>query len=189
MSSEICEEYLKPNKSKTYLLPLFVDVLNLKYLEYIENTFLQVDGITEEPIFSILYRYSDKIEYHVEGDGGFMYYAEAVKKSEYFLKSFELGDYSLFVFKLPEQLNYAYGCLVEGKYSWLTPEEKQMIIKFINKQYPDEKNIITQIIGILNRSKILRKTYEQTLNMPLPKDIELSSKICMKSETINPILA
>lgn len=186
MSGKISAECFIPNKSKTYLLPILARELSLKYLEQIENTFLFVKGITEEPILGILYKYTDKIEYTIEGEDGFIYYARLLKESKYFVKEYELGDYSLFVFKLPDTINYAYGCLLEGKYSWITPKDKKSIISFLTRYYPQEKSIITKVIGILNRSDILRENYEKELNIPIPKDAELSSKIDVESETIDP---
>lgn len=188
MNGKICEEYLNPNKSKTYLLPLMVKELSLKYIENINNTFLFVEGINLEPIIAVLYKYTDKVEFTIESNDGFMYYAEVLQQSEYFIKGFELGDYSLFIFKLPEKLNYAYGCLLEGKYSWITPEDKHIIVAYLNKYYPLEKQVITRIIGILNRSDIIRKQYEETLGISMPKDLELSSKLSKEKETIDPDL-
>jgi len=185
MQGQIRDEYLNPNKSKTYLLPLLVKELSLKYVDSIINTFLYVENITDEPIIAVLYKYTDKVEYTIESNTGFMYYAEVLEKSNYYLKGIELGDYSLFIFKLPDKLNYAYGCLVEGKYSWITPEDKQVIIAHLNKYYPREKNTITRIVGILNRSEIIRNQYEQELGISIAKDIELSSKIDISKETIN----
>lgn len=186
MRGKISEECLTPNKSKTYLLPLTISKLNLKYIDHLENTFLFVRGIDEEPIIALLYEYTDEIEYDIEGDDGFIYYVESLKESRYFIKEFELGDYSLFVFKLPEELNYAYGCLIEGKYSWLTPEQKKIIIMFLNRYYPGEKVTVARIIGILNRSKTIKQAYEKELGVKLPADMELSSRISIEAETIDP---
>jgi len=186
MSGKIRDEYLNPNKSKTYLLPLFARELSLKYLDQIENTFLFTEGVEIIPSFAILYKYTDKVEYTLEGNEGFMYYSDLLKESEYYLTGFELGDYSLFVFKLPDSLNYAYGCLVEGKYSWLLPDDKKTIISYLTKHYPREKSIITEIIGILNKSPVLRQKYEKYLSVSIDEEIELSSKIDQKKETIDP---
>jgi len=179
---KISEEYLSPNKSKTYLLPLIVELLHLQYVKEIINTFLYISGIDEEPIIGILYKYTDKLEFILgEEDGGFMYYLEELKQNEYYINGFELGDYSLVILRLPEELNYAYGCLIAGKYSWLSPEEKRIIIRFLNKYYSSEKQVINRIIGILNKSAYLRNKYERDLGMSLPNDIELSSKIELES--------
>lgn len=186
MCRKISEEHLKPNKSKTYFLPLIAKELDLKYLDQIENTFLFVKGIEEEPIIAILYKYTDKIEQSLESNDGFVYYEEIIQESRYFLKRFELGDYSLFVFKVPNSLNYAYGCFKQGKYSWLLPTEKKAIIAFLTKHFSNEKKTINKIIGILNRSPVLRQRYELELEIPISKDAELSSKIDVKDETIDP---
>ena len=78
---------------------------------------------------------------------------------------------------------YEVSCFLEGKYSWFRKHKKLEIIEFLNKHFSKVPTAVNTVIQVLNKSKSLKTNLETQLNISIPDDVELSSKIDKKKET------
>jgi len=171
------------NKSKSYILPLFDEYLNLKYIQDIVNTYLYIEGEDKIPRFSILYKFNPEFDFIKEEESGYIFYETELINNSFFVKKIDIDDYTLFVFDIPKDLMYEYSCFLEGKYSWYRKHHKMTIINFLNKNFPQVPQVVNTIIQVLNKSDSLKLNLEKQLNTTIPDDVELSSKIVLEEET------
>lgn len=84
---------------------------------------------------------------------------------------------------IPDDIKYDFDNFKTGKFSHFKYQNKFRILRFL-KKYNFKKTLITDVEGILDKSKTHRKKLEDMLDMILPDDIELSSIPTLKHETL-----
>ena len=170
------------NKSKSYLLPLFDTYLKLQYIQDIVNTYTIVED-EAKPCFAILYKFNPEFEFKSGEESGYIFYESELEKNSLFIKKIDINDYTLFIFNVPEDLNYEYSCFLEGKYSWFRRQQKLEIINFLTKYFPQIPQVVNTIVQVLSKSESLKQHLEKQLATKIPDDIELSSKVILEEET------
>lgn len=171
------------NKSKSYLLPLFDEYLNLKYIQDIVNTYVYIEGDGRVHHFAILYKFNPEFDFISDEENGYIFYETELMNNSFFIKKIDIDDYTLFIFDIPKDLMYEYSCFLEGKYSWFRRKHKLTIINFLNRHFSQVPQVVNIIIQVLNKSDTLKSNLEKQLNTVIPDDIELSSKIVLEEET------
>ena len=165
---------MKVNKSKSYLLPLLNTEVEIKFLEYLDNTYININSWVE--CIALLYNYDISLE-----EGGPEYLNE-LRKNKLFISMNRLENHFLFIFRFPEYYLEDYYTFKQGKYSLIKQKSKTKIIDFISKnyQYPDT---VQELVQILYKNKERKQKLEESLGITLPDDCELSSKIDESEET------
>lgn len=153
------------NKSKSYILPLFNNYVDIKYIGLVYNTYLFMEG--EENNYLI-------IQYNNENLDDFQQYID--KLSEYDLVSkIDRSDEYIYVFlEVPEELQNDYDSFVSGRFSNIS--RKNDIINFLTKNYGAVHfKIINRIKQVLYKDRALKEEIEYDLDITLPESSELSS--------------
>lgn len=159
------------NKSKSYVLPLLDEFVQIKYVEYVYNTYLFLEG--EENKYIVI-QYEDNEYTKV--------YCEELDK-DYIKDIIFRDDYVYVIFKVPEEIIPDYNMFLEGRFSEIINKEK--ILNFLMKNYGSRYyNAINRIKQVLYRDKALRAELEFNLDITLPEDVELSSIPDKQTETI-----
>lgn len=180
----ITVEYI--NKSKTYILPLLGDIVDIQYPNLILNTYLYVEGIElEEDYIAILYKYDPDYKIINDKRVGFPSYEVYLKEHPSCLNVIDVDDCVLFIFKIPNEYKDTYIKFLNGQYSKFNNTSKIKILKFIQKKFPKEKGIYSNVRNVLMKSDQLRLELEDKLGILLEPDSELSSKIDLECETFN----
>lgn len=164
------------NKSKTYLLPLLNEYIEIRNVHLIEDTFINFPDIKDE-----------------ENYIGLLYKKEPSKRFEEMFIDYETSDFLreyrlvddekiMFIFIFPEEFNDDYVCFKEGLYSKISGISKNIIIEFTKDTYKYEP-IVVDLVDILYKRENRKAILEKQLQMSIPDDVELSSKIDIKEET------
>lgn len=167
------------NKSKTYLLPLlseFVD-LDKKFWRFIKNTYINIEGY--ENCLAILHDFSFR-------NPDFTAYEHKLINNELFVELIDIDDKVLYIFKFPEDYMHEYKCFKKGKFSSFGTDAKELILEYYNFVY--KKNInatsfLLKLNQILFKDQKLKRQIENELNVTLSDDTELSSIPDEKEET------
>lgn len=175
----------RENKSKTYLLPLLLDVVNFDlktYYKYIKNTY--VSDLKNE--------YQNCLFVEIAFDfetPDFIKFEHSLKQNELFVKSYDLSEDSvIYVFNFPEDYLDEYNWFLDGKYSQFSKSAKELIYLTHRRVYSDESFIIQYLVylkQVLDRGAQLRKTLNKRLKVNLPEYAELESISDIINETIN----
>ena len=173
----------RPNKSKTYLLPLISELINLdlKFFKYLKNTYIfDSDNEYNDCIF-IYHDFNFK-------NPEFTAYEHKLIKNEYFIDLIDVDDKVIYIFKFPEEYMHEYNCYINGKYSEFGIDAKELILEFWTKVYNNNPNAIPFLIKvkqILFKDEKLRKIIEKDLGVKLDSNSELGEYCNKKNETIN----
>lgn len=167
---------IQVNKSKTYLLPLFIKELNLKFEEKIVNTYLFLDNYkTEEDLFIILYNY--------DGSDEFAEYEYQMQNSEHFVTQVGVGNKELYVFKIPSKIRWEYDAYKAGAYSAFRDDKKRIILSYVANKVGRINQTYQDVKDVLFKSLERRKRMEKNLAIKLPPNCELSSIYIKEKET------
>ncbi len=179
---------VKFNKSKTYLLPLLSELVNIdkQYLPYLNNTFMMDCNGKYNNCFYILHDFD-------LSNPKFTKYEHNLINNELFMDMYDIGNQVLYVFKFPEEYLHEYNCLLNGKYSEFKTDAKELILEFWTTMYGENPNAIlflTKIKDILFKTEKYRRKLEQSLStranpIIINKDAELGDIINMDSETFD----
>lgn len=161
------------NKSKSYILPLFSEYVELGFIRDVYNTYLFLEG-KENKYFVIQYKKLDTEE--------FKNYLEVLQQNEIVEEIVE-NDYINVILKIPDKLEEDYQYFVSGDFSKIT--KKDYIIKFLQKNYGSSQfPIIERIKQVLYKDRVLKEELEYSLDISLPEECELSSIPNKQSETL-----
>lgn len=156
-----------PNKSKSYILPLFSKYVELDFLDEIYNTYCYNEEYEDE-CFIIVYTKSD--------DKEFKNYIDELKNNKYILNITNYEEYIVVIFNIPQELKKDYNNFLEGKFSKINKHHKMHILKFLVDVYgKSDIKVIREIEGVLYKKETLRKRLEEELEMSITADLELSS--------------
>lgn len=173
----------KYNKSKTYLLPLLSEVLdiNIKFLPYLLNTYMFDDNSEYKECFYILHEFSFK-------NPEFTSYEHKLINNEIFIKSIDLDNKVMYIFKFPEEYLNEYYCLKESKYSEFKPDAKELILRFWSEVYSGNRLAVPFLIKvkqILYKDKKLKEKIEKDFGVVLDNDQELGDFVNIEDETFS----
>lgn len=170
------EKKIINNKSRTYLLPLISKDIKLEYDYLLINTYIKFNkNVDIEYPFGLLYE--------VEPSPIWAEYNEYLMSIESYYRGFTIGeDKKLFVFRFPDRYTNEYLLFKEGKYSKFDVEAKSLIISYSAEAYKYPP-LIEDLTGVLWKHKSRRMKLEKALDMKLPDDCELASKIEYDNET------
>lgn len=172
---------MKYNKSKTYLLPLLSELIDLdpSFIKYLKNTYMFNNAITDKKCIALLYDFSFKIP-------DFTLYEHRLINNALFIKSYDVGNQVLYIFEFPKEYEQEYDYFYNGKYSKFGKDAKELILKFWYSVYPNNKlvvNILLDIKNILYKDEKLKKQLEKELDVKIENDQELGSIIEIDDET------
>ena len=163
----------RANKSKTYLMPLLAQYIDIKYVYNIKNVYIRFNFLKGDFI-GILFKDID--------DSDFVKYKDYLCSCQLFYKMIEQSDNILFIFYFPEEYLYEYTCYQDGLYSMFTREAKNIIIQYTSDMY-QYSPLTVEITQVLYKNRGRREMLESTLGISLPKDAELTSKMEENEET------
>lgn len=167
---------MESNKSKTYILPLFSTIINLKFIQNILNTYTHVENLyDDEKIFIISYKFINSPE--------FIQYENEIKNSKYYLTTIDDENNVNYVFKIPDSILYEYNKFLQGLYSEFREEKKRTILIFFIKLYSKITPIYEEVFGVLYKTIERKNKIEKTLNIKLNAGNELSAKPDKEKET------
>lgn len=176
---------MKYNKSKTYLLPLLSELVDFdpRFMKYLVNTYMYVDPSEKGigPCLAILHNFSYK---HPE----FTAYEHQLTASDLFLKSYDIGNQVLYIYKFPDEYLPEYLALYKGTYSEFGDDAKELILSFWGKIYennPRTLPMIQAVKNVLYKDDKLRLELSKKLGVTIEKGQELGSKINVEDETFN----
>lgn len=177
---------MRYNKSKTYLLPLLSELIDFdrKYMKFLVNTYMFEEKFEFEECFCILHDFPFKTPDFTE-------YEHRLINNNLFLKSVDIDNQVLYIFKFPEEYLPEYYHLYNGKYSLFGNDAKELILKFWHQVYIDNPNVIPFLIKtkqILYKDVKLKEKLEKELSTPNSKIIlsetaELCDLIDVDEET------
>lgn len=161
------------NKSKSYILPLFSEYIELGFIRDVYNTYLFLEG-KENKYFVIQYKKLDTEE--------FKNYLEVLNQNELVEEIVE-NDYINVILRIPDSLREEYDYFVSGNFSKIA--KKKHIIQFLQKNYGSSQfPIIERIKQVLYKDRALKEELEYSLDITLPEECELSSIPSKQSETL-----
>ena len=184
MSREIenTKKKLRFNKSKTYLLPLLSEVLdlNIKFLPYLINTYLFDENNEYENCIFILHEFNFK-------NPEFTKYEHKLTNNELFVKHIDIDDKVVYIFKFPEEYLNEYNCLLNSKYSKFGEDAKQLILRFWAEVYSGNSAgvaFLLKVKKILYKDEKLRKELEAKLGVKIDENQELGDYINPETEIL-----
>jgi len=170
------------NKSKTYLLPLLSELLDLdrKFFDNLVNTYIHDDIGKYENCIYILHDFSFR-------NPEFTKYENKLTSSEYFVDLYDIKDQVVYVFKFPEEYMHEYNKFSESKYSHFGVDAKELILAFYTDIFQGNLNAINFLLKlkqILFKEEKLRKQIENDLGVKISEDAELTDAIVHEEETL-----
>jgi hypothetical protein len=175
---------MKMNKSKTYLLPLFSELIDIKFVDDLENVYIKDDLAEHDKCIYLLYKFNIK-------DPKFTKYEFELTNNDLFVDLIDINDKVLYILKFPNDYIEEYNLYIEGKYSKFGSDAKELILKFWNDIYTGTSWITSFLIKtkqILYKEKSLKQQLELVLStskapIRLSDDAELSDICDIKDET------
>jgi hypothetical protein len=172
---------LKYTKSKTYLLPLMSEVLdlNLKFIPYLLNTYMFDDKNEFQNCIFILHEFNFK-------NPEFTAYEHKLINNPLFVKHIDLDNKVVYVFKFPEEYLTEYYHLTNSNYSLFGNDAKQLILKFWGQVYSGNSlgvNFLLKVKNILYKDKKLKEKLEKDLGVKLDDNQELGDYVDLENET------
>jgi hypothetical protein len=175
--SEVEKKVVKSSQSKTYLLPLLAQHVDIEFSYLLLNCFIKFNKHMDD------IQYPLGVLYELEDTTAFAEYNEYLINNPLFVRSFIINENNkLYVFKFPDEFLSEYKLFKEGKYSKFNSEAKKQIIAYSIETYRYPP-LIMDITGVLWKHKSRREKIESELGMRLPEDSELASKIVYDKET------
>jgi hypothetical protein len=179
---------VKFNKSKTYLLPLISELVNIEkqYLPYLNNTFMVDNEGKYENCIYILHDFD-------LSNPKFTTYEHHLINNELFVDMYDIGNQVLYVFKFPEEYLHEYNCLKNSKYSEFKDDAKELILEFWTVMYGENPNslpFLTKVKDILFKTTKYRQKLDQSLSSRTQKivissEAELGDIIDIENETFD----
>lgn len=174
------------NLSTTYILPLLLDYVDLKYDDYLASTFLKnelYDNNIGEFLY-IVYNYNNS----VGSNDGFPLYENELLDNKYVENIYDINDRKNTVvsFKIPDELADEVTKVITGAYSTLTKYSKNKILKYWVERY-GAKNVL-KLNQILTKSNELRLEMEVEYEGHIPEDAELGNLYKLDDETLKFII-
>jgi len=174
---------IKYNASKTYLLPLLSELVNIddKFINYLENTYMFDENNEFFECFFLLFQFSFK-------NPEFTAYEHKLIENDLFVKIIDIEneDKVIYVFKFPEDYLAEYYCLQNSQYSKFGEDAKKLILKFWTIAYGKVYggiNVILTIKQKLYKDKILKEKLEKIINVKINDDAELGEHVYKHDET------
>jgi len=174
---------IKYNASKTYLLPLLSELVNIddKFINYLENTYMFDENNEFFECFFLLFEFSFK-------NPEFTAYEHKLTDSDLFVKAIDIDkqDKVIYVFKFPEDYLNEYYALQRSEYSKFGEDAKKLILKFWTLAYGKANggiNVILTIKQKLYKEKILKEKLEKITNVKIDDDAELGEYVSKSDET------
>lgn len=171
------------NKSKTYLLPLLAEVVNIdtRFFNNLVDTYIYDPNGHYENCMFILHDFSFK-------NPEFTAYEHELTKNPYFVDLVDIDNQVLYIFKFPEEYMNEYNAFKEGKYSEYGEDAKQTIINFFGDIYAGNLNAVKFLMTlkqVLYRDKKLKQELEKQLNVILSSTAELADIASKEKETFD----
>lgn len=172
---------MKYNKSKTYLLPLLSEFINFetKFMKYLVNTYMFDETGEYGECLCILHDFNFK-------NPEFTAYEHRFTNNDLFIKSIDIGNKVLYIFKFPEEYKQEYYSLYEGKYSEFGNDAKELILKFWADVYNGNANAVNFLVKVkqvLYKDSKLREKLQKDLRVTIDEEQELGDIIDVDNET------
>jgi len=173
----------KYNKSKTYLLPLLAEVidLDLKFYNNIVNTYIYDVNNNYKDCFFILHDFSFR-------NPEFTAYEHKLTNSPYFIELVDIDNKVLYIYKFPEEYLPEYNNFKIGKYSQYGKDAKEILLNFFGTIYSGNLNAIKFLMTlkqVLFKDEKLKLKLETELKVTLPPDAELTDIMVEENETFD----
>lgn len=170
--------YLEKTKSWWFLTPMFeLDQYNLNY-KYLLNVYLGTEDYPEHK--NILVLHYDFIQI----GGNFAKLEKRLSSLPNFIRSYDPDDYtSLFLFHIPHKWYNDYLLFINGKYSQLSGEYKNLLFSFY--AMGGNKKHLEELKKVVNKSEEKKLLLEEELGVILPADAEVASIINWEKEIYN----
>jgi len=175
---------IKYNASKTYLLPLLSELVNIdsKFINYLENTYMFDENNEFFECFFLLFEFSFK-------NPEFTLYEHKLMESDLFIKTIDIEDQDkvVYVFKFPEDYLEEYYFLQNSEYSTFGEDAKKLILRFWTLAYGKFNggiNVILTIKQKLYKEKILKEKLEKIINVKIDDNAELGEHVYKHNETL-----
>lgn len=185
MSREIenTKKKLRYSKSKTYLLPLLSEVLdlNIKFLPYLINTYLFDENNEYENCIFILHEFNFK-------NPEFTKYEHKLTNNSLFVKHIDIDDKVVYIFKFPEEYLNEYNCLLNSQYSKFGDDAKQLILRFWGEVYSGNSAgvaFLLKIKQILYKEIKLKERLQKELGVIINNNQELGDYVDPYNEVFN----
>lgn len=163
MTSVRKETFVSRNKSFTYLLPL-IGEKGSQYTNVSGCFYGDKDHPEHEGKILLLYRlhkdWSDNL-------------VDWVESNPFFVEKYHVDwRYWMFVFDIPEGMEWNYECFINGKYSFMDDDYKRHILSF----HGDVNTMdITAVRNVLYRAEEAYERLEEMLDVVIPREQEVSS--------------
>jgi len=170
---------IRYNKSKTYLLPLLAEVVEIKFFSSLVDTYIMDPNEKYENCMFLLYNFSFK-------NPEFTAYEHKLVENPYFIDSVDIDNQVLYIFEFPEEYIREYNLFKQGKYSKYGKDAKDTIINFFGNIYAGNLNAVKFLMTlkqVLYQDNKLKQELEKKLNVTLPEGAELSDITCLVRET------
>ena len=174
---------IRYNKSKTYLLPLLAQVIDMdiKFFNHLRNTYIgDVNGLYKDCLI-VLHDFSFK-------NPEFTKYENRITSNPYFVDLVDINNQVLYIFKFPEEYLTEYKLFQQGKYSLYGDDAKEVILNFYGDIYTGNLNAVKFLLTlkqVLYRDNKLKQELEKKLGVSLPAQAELSDIADMEAETFD----
>lgn len=172
------------NRSKTYLLPLLLDVLDvdLRFINMVENTYLfEESGKYDNCIFVEIIFAFDNPE--------FIKFEHSLKDSYLFRDKIDIdSDKVIFIYDFPTDYMSEYLYYLEGKYSKFSKAAVDVILNYYRNIYKEKRFVVEFLIRlnqIFNKDDNLRKELELSLKTKIKPGSELTDIMDFEKELIN----
>lgn len=174
---------IKYNKSKTYLLPLLSEVVDIdfKFFDYLQNTYIYDKEDTYQNCIFIKHRFDFK-------NPEFTKYEYNFTNNQHFVDLIDKKEEVIYIFKFPEEYLPEYNYYINGEYSKYAKDAKELILDFYGKLYNGSVNalpFLLKVRQILFKDEKLRKQLEKDLKIELHEEVELGSIMNKSEETID----
>jgi len=174
---------IRYNKSKTYLLPLLANLIDMeaRFFSHLINTYVADDQGKYKNCLYILHDFSFR-------NPEFTAYENKIIKNQYFVELIDIDNQVLYIFKFPEEYMNEYNHFILGEYSQFGQDAKNLILSYFTKVYQNNLNAIPFLLKlkqILFKDKTLKEKIEKELGVKLSDDAELTDMISLEDETFN----
>lgn len=170
---------IERNKSTTYFLPVFNEIVPIKYFNLLKNSYFWYDDFSKDT-FCLLYKFNGRITGELSHRKGFTVYEQELRSNVNYVGECDYGEYVVYIFSLPDELIELKYTLLKGKYSLIPEDFKQIIIQFLFQYYGAfDASVIKQV---LYKDDEFRFNLGEQLGITMPKDSELSSIIDIEKE-------
>jgi hypothetical protein len=169
------------NKSKIYLLPLFISTLkiNKEFVSQIKNTYLLHDSHLIDKCIGISFKSS------ILKNPKYIEHIQNLILDDAFIEIDQNSNEILYLFEFPEKYFPEYFKFVKGKYSQFSRRAKEIILRFWTETQITDKQSIYDLIYIkqvLFKDEKLRLKLEEDLDVRIEKGQELGSIVDLDNE-------